>query len=345
MKKVSVKSKWIDLDEYLDLLKCFPSTQVTIYHQSLWLGSVSSGFGVSIKCIATFNLNGNLEAVTPFMSTNKWPFRLLGSPLSGLFTEFMGPIFMHQDSNENHATILQSQSNLARSQAHYVEWGVQSSLSKKFFFDTFNAQGYDYISRPTIVLDLLQGEDNLWTKLKGRSRNMIRKSKKSGVRAIIVKPTPEWMTSYYEMLEQTYSRQGRKTPHPLSFYLRIVEIAKAGKAYCISAEFENRSVAKAIFLINNKQMFYFSGTSNNEGMKLAANSLVQWKAICTAISDDVHLYDMGGLGVPSIDKFKRSFGGEEVAHHRWVYKTLLFRIIEPIAIWLSKKGLIKIGKS
>jgi len=345
MKKISIRSKWISLNEYLDILHRLPSTQSTIYHQSLWLKSVSSGFGVSIKCVATVDLNDKLLAITPFMSTNKWPFRLLGSPLSGLFTEFMGPIFLHQTSHKDSLSILQSQENLARSVTHYIEWGVQNSQDRELFSEVFDNLGYDYIARPTIVLDLLQGEDDLWKSLKGRSRNMIRKSKKSGVRAIIVKPTPEWMTSYYEMLEQTYSKQGRKTPHPLSFYLEIVKVAQAGGAYFVSAEVENRSIAQAIFLLNNKQMLFFSGTSNSEGMKLAANSLIQWKAICKAISDGVYSYDMGGLGVPSIDKFKRSFGGVEITHHRWVYKPFLLRIIEPVAIWLSKKGLIKIGRS
>ena len=51
-------------------------------------------------------------------------------------------------------------------------------------------------------------------------------------------------------------------------------------------------------------------------------------------------YDMGGLGVESIDKFKRSFGGKDIYHSKWLYISKVFKILEPFALWLSKKGFL-----
>ena len=87
-------------------------------------------------------------------------------------------------------------------------------------------------------------------------------------------------------------------------------------------------------------MMYFSGVSNSIGMKLAASSLIQWKAMQNAIDIELIDYDMGGLGVDSIDKFKRSFGGKDIYHSKWLYRSKTFKILEPIALWLSRKGLI-----
>jgi hypothetical protein len=78
-------------------------------------------------------------------------------------------------------------------------------------------------------------------------------------------------------------------------------------------------------------------------MTLAATSLLQWHAIKEAIHLGVSEYDMGGLGVPSIDKFKRSFGGRDFTHSRWVYRSSLFGLAEPLALWAARKGWLRLG--
>ena len=341
-----VSTEWIELDEYLKLLDGFPSEHSTMYHQAVWLRSISAGFKVEIKSMKTFSQDGALMAITPFMLIKKKSFRLLGSSISGLFTEDLGPVFMDNLSNKERAIVLKSQAKLAFRLGHYIEWNARGNSGElSSWWNELSILGYDYITRPTLILDLSIGEDALWKSFKGRARNMIRKSEKYGVQAKIINPTTEWFISYYEMLEGTFKKQGRKAPHPLSFYLELAQVVEAGKAYCISAEFDKRVIASGIFLIDNKRLLYFSGTANEEGMNLAASSLVQWKAILKAISEGAITYDMNGLGVPSIDKFKRSFGGEEINHHCWIYRTRLFRIVEPIAIWMLSKGLIRVGNS
>ena len=174
---------------------------------------------------------------------------------------------------------------------------------------------------------------------------MIRKSEKSGVSVETVTPTQEWAEGYYAMLRATFERQGRAVPHPISFFRQLVAVAVAerGEVRLISAYHDGEVIASTIFLVDNTRMLYLSGTANAQGMKLAANSLIQWHAIRTAIEDGITLYDMGGLGVPSIDKFKRSFGGQDLSHHRWVHRTYLFRLAEPLARWAKSKGLLRIG--
>ena len=88
-------------------------------------------------------------------------------------------------------------------------------------------------------------------------------------------------------------------------------------------------------------MVYFSGASNLEGMKSAATSALQWHAMMFGINNNFKKYDMGGLGIPSIDKFKFSFGGEQYWQDRWIYKSKLFSICEPIAEWAVKKGILR----
>ena len=53
-------------------------------------------------------------------------------------------------------------------------------------------------------------------------------------------------------------------------------------------------------------------------------------------------YDFGGVGIESIDKFKQSFGGVYVEHHRWVFCNKLLRLGFGVVRFLKEKGWLKI---
>ena len=83
---------------------------------------------------------------------------------------------------------------------------------------------------------------------------------------------------------------------------------------------------------------YLSGVATNDALRLSTSSLDQWHAMRIGISDGLTDYDMGGLGIFSIDRFKRSFGGTHISHQKWVYRSRTFRLLKPLVIWLSKKA-------
>lgn len=338
-----IKSEWITFEEYRNKINEINTNNMTLYHRPLWLNAVVNGFGVKIRAICSTNEHSDLLAITPFMVMKKGPLRVLGTPLSGMFTEFSGPIFDDSLDKLGQSKVFESQHKLALQVGWYIEWGEKGSKKEGGgLFEPLRDLGYTYYSRPTILVDLSGGEDKVWDNFRGRARNMIRKSVKARVIARFVEPTEGWVQNYYDMLKATFERQGCVVPHPLSFYQEIIGIAAAGKARCVVAEVDGRMIAAAIFLIDQSRMLYLSGTANSEGMKLAASSLIQWYAIREAIQSGVSIYDMGGLGIPSIDKFKRSFGGEEVNHHRWQYRSLLFKIIGPISLWAVRNGWIRL---
>ena len=124
--------------------------------------------------------------------------------------------------------------------------------------------------------------------------------------------------------------------------MELRSLIKSKKIYFFSSYLGSEVVARAIFLITDGRMLYLSGTSNEKGLKSASNSSIQWAAIKAALNDGVKKYDMGGLGIKSIDRFKRSFGGKETTTYRWIYKKSLFNIAEPIARYAFNKGWIKL---
>ncbi|GAB3446328.1 GNAT family N-acetyltransferase [Massilia solisilvae] len=336
----SIKSEWISREQYAGLLGSFAQESVTLYHRLAWLDAVASGFHADVRFMQTLGAGGSALAVTPFMTKKKGPFRLIGTPLSGMYTEFCGPLLVEGLDPDTVEAVMTSQHRLLAQNGHYIEWG---SKGEQRWAHSLASFGYVHTQRPTLVVDLSAGVDATWASFEGRARNMTRKSEKAGVVARTVTPDEAWIGAYYEMLRATFGRQGLAVPHPLSFYRQMIALSAAGNARCVAAEFEGRMVAACIFLVDRARMLYLSGVANEQGMTLAATSLLQWHAIREAIEAGVTEYDMGGLGVPSIDKFKRSFGGRDFAHHRWTYRSRLFGLAEPAALWLARKGWIRLG--
>lgn len=314
-----------------------------LYHDKSWLMSVRDGFGAEVVALLTENRDGEAIALTPLMRIRKGPFRLAGSPLRGMYTEFAGPLFAVGLDGEARRKALVSQHAYIRDQGSgYIEWGLKGGAE----VDCMRAlrdYGYEYVPRQTLVVDLGRGADKVWDGFAGRARNMVRKAEKNGLVACEVMPDESDMQGYYGMLTETFRRQGGFPPHPFSFFRTACDhLAPAGYLKLVQARMDDRVVAGAIFLCFGERMMYLSGTSNEEGARLAANSLIQWVAMKQAIDIGVTEYDLGGTGNARIDKFKESFGGRPLAHHRWIYRTWPVKLAETGYGWLAGKSWVRL---
>ena len=338
MKITSLSWLWISREQYQQAIAEVNSPDITTYHGLPWLDAIANGFSAEICFARSIGVKGETLALVSFMARKHGPFRLIGSPLAGMFTEFSGPIFV---PNLNAQTIQKLMAELHEFVVRdrvYIEFG---SKGEQTWARMLNVRGYRNIKRATLIVDLLSGEQAVWSTFEGRARNMVRKAEKAGVVVDTIVPDEQWIGQYYTMLVNTFRRQGVAPPHPLSFYKQLIELSNAGIARCLMAEFNGDMIAGGIFLVDQKRMLYLSGASTRQGMNLAATSLLQWHVMKQAIQLGISEYDMGGLGVPSIDKFKRSFGGKDFMHNRWVFSSKLFKMIEPVARVAIKKGWLR----
>ena len=341
--KLFCESNWISFDDYLTLLDGQNFLGISVYHRSDWLLATSSAFNCEVRCVKT-SVEGNIHSITPFLYKKKGPFKLVGSSLRGTYTEFAGPLFIQDLSDKEMCEVIKSQHQLISKDCDYLEWRVESmAYGNHTWGKILEDLGYQFEKIPSLLIDLSQGEEKLWTSFTGRARTAIRKAEKAKLTAKIVQPDQNWIESYYEILTQTFARQGLAVPHPLSFYRKIETLSKSGFMFCVESRIEESIDAAAIIVHDKSRMMYLSGVSTKEGMRFSAPSLVQWCAMQKGISDSVLDYDMGGLGLHSIDKFKRSFGGTDISHSKWIQRSKLFGLIEPLAVFLSKKGKISLS--
>ena len=87
-------SQWVKFEQYIELINCNLFNNVSLYHQPLWLKILIKTFDAQCKVIVTYSSDNQVLSATPYLLINKGTFRLYGSPIKGLYTEFLGPLLI-----------------------------------------------------------------------------------------------------------------------------------------------------------------------------------------------------------------------------------------------------------
>lgn len=316
----------------------------SIFHSLAWRHVLEEGFGTRFTVIASRS-QGKLMAILPFHSRTRFGIRFLGSPLSGTFSLYMGPLTANDCEPKRLLAVWKSQlAALRATRAQYVEIGSDiAGVSLDDMNRECGAMGFEYQPRASLELSLVGTDDSLWACLDGRARNMIRKAQKSGVTAGVEPITPVLLEEYYDMIERTFASRKMRTPHGLNAYRALYRhVNPTDKLAFVGARSEAQLVSGGLFLMDRTRMIFHSGGSTQAGLLKAAASLVQWEAIREARRRELAAYDFGGTGVQSIDRFKKSFGGRPVIHHRWVYMAPLLKRFRAIGMWAHRRGFLRV---
>ena len=316
-----------------------------LYHTPAWERTLVEGFGVRSGGLVT-RADDQVIADLPVFWLSRLGFKVCGSPLRGLFTEFQGPRFRPDLSHQERRHVIGDQlQTLRRMGFRYVEFGSRADGSEDGgeVFSDLTSKGCKYEARLSLVVDLREGPERAWKSFEGRARNMVRKAVKKGVEVKVAELEARLLRNYLTMVSDTFRHQGLTMPHPPTAFEALARnIGRSGNLLFVAAEHSGELVSGGIFLLHRDRMMFLSGSSSSEGMSLAASSLVQWKAIQEGYERGVREYDMGGIGVRSIDRFKEGFGGERVRHHRWTYMGWPLRQGAGAAEWLARKGLLRV---
>ena len=319
----------------------------TIYHSASWHQALIEGFNIQVSHLVT-EIDGKVVALTPLFLKYRYGLPLCGSPLKGLFTEFVGPRFDYQLEAKDRAVVVDNQISVLRSMRYpYIEIGIKSETTTDldYIFSLMLKYGFVYYPRPSLVVDLTKGLEHLWMSFESRARNMIRKAEKNEVTVQVESLEHDLLKEYVAMIKVTFKRQSLAMPHSFAAYAALVRnLEPIGRLFFVSARYKGRLVSAGIFLTDVNRMIFHSGSSTSEGFTLAASSLVQWRAMQEGHNRGIEEYDLGGVGVNSIDTFKKSFGGVPVIHHRWVYSSTIIKHGSRLVYWLVSKGFLRIFK-
>jgi lipid II:glycine glycyltransferase (peptidoglycan interpeptide bridge formation enzyme) len=160
----------------------------------------------------------------------------------------------------------------------------------------------------TLILDLMQSEDDLLAHMTKKTRQYIRKSEKEGVQVRMAK-SGEDIAACLEIYKQTAARAGFGL-HGDEYYEDIA--AKMGDhSQIFMATAEGRAVAFLWLAVSEETAFELYGGMNDEGQELRANYVLKWTAIRRFKEWGIRRYDMNGLLNDGVSKFKQGFADHE----------------------------------
>lgn len=323
------RTEIISLEEMSNILL---ENKIHLYQHPHWLKVVKEGLNIKVEGMITF-VGSQPDAVTPFFKIKKGIVLLMGSPLKGTFTPYLGPVWLRDLQPEEKLHILESQHKfLVDNGASYIEWGFADALELPVDF----GKGKYWLaeSPQTLILNIVADEDIMWKKMESRARNMVRKAIKLGVKVERLKGTPQEISEFYQMLQSTFAKSGVVPPHPKSFYQALANILiPEKKLLFLTAKFEEKTAAFGFFPFDHKEIHYLSGASLPDFNKVAPNNIIQWEVIKFAVEENILFYDLGGIGISGIDKFKSSFGGEVKSYKKLIWMSPFFKNFYP---WLLK---------
>ncbi|OLN31778.1 lipid II:glycine glycyltransferase FemX [Desulfosporosinus metallidurans] len=299
---MGLKLRSIERAAWQDYLK--GTTQGSLFHRWEWQDIIETGFGLRVNRLGLFDDEGVLKGLLPLIERKMSLLKLAGSPLSGAATPHCGPL-----GAVSLTEVLAALEGYAAEQhIDYLEMSLPTLAEK----DTFEQNGYTVEELITLELPIPTDETSLWSGLEVRCRNAVRKAEKSGVEVIEPQTLEEWLEPYYELSCGVYRRQEMEPPFSKEYFTALWQnLYSSGDLVVLLARFEGKIIAGGIFPRDRNVGYYLDGVSDREYNKVVPNNLVQWEYLKRAQAMGIQLYDMVGANIPSIAKFKKSFGSIE----------------------------------
>lgn len=179
--------------------------------------------------------------------------------------------------------------------------------------------------RNTVLVDLLEDEEQILARMKSKTRYNIRLSSRKGI--TIRQGDEKDLADLYQMYANT-SVRGDFTIRSEDYYQTLwrtflSEEAKSENdpiAQPLIAEYEDQPVAGAVIFKFGDRAYYLHGMSLPEHSEKMAPHLIQWEAMRWAKSRGCNVYDMWGApevfddsdSMWGVYRFKRGYGGEVV---------------------------------
>jgi len=291
-----------------------------LFYDTSWIQGLEGGLGYKSFGLIT-KIGSEPVCLSIFLWTKKGGIlKLAGAPLPGCFTPYMDPVWLKDIDDHVKIKIIYEQDRfLLKNGFSYIE---RRSRNDCLVEKMKNNSKYEISFPETFILKIEPDIEIMWKKMQGRSRNMVRKAEKYGVRVVQGSGSISEIERFYNMLKIVFAKSNSSPPHPLSLYKSIVRhLMPENRLLILSAVLNEKIIAMGIFVHDSKEMHFLSGASLPEAYKTGANNLIQWYAIKFAVENRLKIYDLGGKGIPSIDKFKASFGGEVHRYGRVVLRS------------------------
>ncbi len=268
----------------------------------------------------------------------RWPFTRMKSPpglallSSPPLTNRAGPWIAPMEGKQatqysRTATLLQQL--IADLPRH--NWIAQNLHADFGYWLPLYWNGFRIEARATYVLADCRDTDALEANLDEASRRQIKK----GRRNLVINEISA--DRLIDLIRKTFRRQGhgmRVSPTVLESVMEAIRCRDAGRAVA-AVDGQGRLHAAALFVWDDRTMYYLVGGGDPELRSSGAGTYVLWEGLCDASRRGL-AFDFEGSMIPNVERFFRGFGAEQRNILQVTKGSPLVRAGYQLAKWLRK---------
>ena len=289
-----------DPDWWNDTLRQFSDREV--YQSPAWLAFLAE---TQKATIVTAALRDGDATVGYFsgLKVHKFGLSLLGSPLPGWTTSYMGFNLADGVPRMHAFEALRSFAFRELGCAHL------EVMDRQLDCRSVRAQGFSFRDYQGFEIDLRQDENDLFSHLKSECRTCIRKATRSGV-SIEESQSEDFAAEYYAQLQDVFGKQGLAPTYGVERVAALVRhLLPTGNLLLLRArDSEGRSIASAVCVAMHQRGFVWGTASWRRFQHLRPNEMLFWHAILRLKARGIRFLDLCGAG-----EYKRKYGGYRIS--------------------------------
>lgn len=287
-----------------ELLSTHPKS--SFFHSSSWARVLAETYGYTPVYFAILR-NRELSALMPCMEVKSAITGNRGVSLP--FTDYCEPLF--EDALQLKALFDKMNEQGQRSGWKYVEMRPENALPE-FYQPSCNHLGH--------ILDLVEDERAMFSRLRDSTRRNIKKAKGAGVQ-IEIGCTHAVLREFIRLNCMTRRDHGLP-PQPDAFFEKIHQhVLVPEQGMIVLARFEGTIVAGAMYFHFGKKAVYKYGASDKQYQHIRANNLLMWEAIRWYASKGCRQLCFGRTEPENkgLQQFKAGWGAREAVIHYYKY--------------------------
>ncbi len=283
-----------------------------IYHHSAWLRFIADSTpGLRLIRFRVVENNVTAGYFAGFIA-QKGPFLVLGSPLYGWNTDFMGPISDEQLDLPKFLHTMESWCR--RNHIHFLQMG-HPALPE----EAMRQAGYLVNRMSHYQIPLSTSEERMWQQLRGKCRNRIRKGIANGL-SVEKCDDSSIVQEFYAQHTDVFARQALAPNYPLSTVHSLVRnLLEAEGLLALRIRSNGETIATGLFPHDNSHLHSFGIASWGKERAACPNELLYWSAMQWGGRHGLQSFTIGGQyrQSPSGGVFKQKFNGELVPFLRY----------------------------
>jgi CelD/BcsL family acetyltransferase involved in cellulose biosynthesis len=297
LERVPYDSKWWDctLNQFADR---------NVYQTSAWLAFLEETQKGEVV-IAALREGNSVLGYFSGLVVQTLGVRLLGSPLPGWSTSYMG---FNLHSSLPRSAALEA---LRRFAFHDLQCAHMEVMDRRFGQPETRVPRFRCHEYKGFEIDLRQSEEELFAGVSSSCRTCIRKAAKSGVSLEQVDMDDEaFVEEYCAQMQDVFAKQKLVPTYDAERVRAVIRhLGPTGHLLLLRArDAEGRSIATGIYPAMHTRAYIWGGASLRDFQILRPNEALTWRLMTVLKKRGIQFFDLGGGG-----EYKQKYGGARIS--------------------------------